>query len=245
MVQPPHYQPVHLANHQARGSVLRPPMISTTTSAPSIPSSSQSYAQVAQRPVQNQKNSQHQQSQQQKQRRSSTLLFGQSKTGKDNKTQLLAANVNLVAAGVSKAATDEQLKEFLEEKGIKVEEIECLTYHPEARTKTFRVAIALADYEKALNPDVWPYRVAVRPFRPSRKDRDQKSFEYQFGRSGGVIQPQQQAHHHTHVQHQQHAQGQQQTLRMQAHQQQPLHDSVVLEVSNRYEALAGMETNDN
>ena len=34
----------------------------------------------------------------------------------DNQTQLLAANVNLVAAGVSKAATDTQLKEFLEGK---------------------------------------------------------------------------------------------------------------------------------
>ena len=50
-------------------------------------------------------------------RRQSTLLFGQAKTGKDNQTQLLAANVNLVASGVSKAATANQLKEFLEDKG--------------------------------------------------------------------------------------------------------------------------------
>ena len=107
--------------------------------------------------------------------------------GKDNQTQLLAANVNLVASGVSKAATDQQLKGFLEDKGIKVTDIECLTYHPDARTNTFRVAIAIEDYEKALNPDVWPYRVAVRTFRPARRDREQRSMEAQFGRTGGVV----------------------------------------------------------
>ena len=82
--------------------------------------------------------------------------------------------------------------------------------------------------------------MAVRPFRPSRKDRDQKSLEYQFGRSGGVIQPhkQQQAHHSR-------AQQQQQTPRIQAQQQQPRHDPDVLEISNRYEALAEMEMYDN
>ena len=93
----------------------------------------------------------------------------------------------MVASGVSKAATDNQLKEFLEEKGIKVTEIECMTYHPEARTKTFRVAIAIGDYDKALNPEVWPYRVAVRAFRPARRDREQKNMEFQFSRSGGVV----------------------------------------------------------
>ena len=91
-----------------------------------------------------------------------------------------------------------------------------------------------------MNPEVWPYRVAVRPFRPSRKDRDQKSMDYQFSRSGGVIQQhaQQQAHH-THAQHQQ------QALHTQVRQQQALNANDVLEISNRYEALAGMETNDN
>ena len=145
----------------------------------------------------------------------------------------------MVAAGVSKAATGEQLKEFIEDKGIKVEEIECLTYHPDARTNTFRIAIAISDYDKALNPEVWPYRVAVRPFRPSRKDRDQKSLEYQFGRSGGVIQQhaQQQAHH-THAQHQQ-------QRHPQTFQQHAIQATEVLEISNRYDALAGMETNDN
>ena len=244
VVLPPRHQPSQILQHQpAQDHVQQLPVL-PPTSAPSFPSlpSEQSYAQVTQRPQYNWKNVQNQQFQQQNKRRSSTLLFGQSKVGKDNQTQLLAANVNLVAAGVSKGATDEQLKEFLEDKGVKVEEIECLTHHPDARTKAFRIAIAISDYEKALNPDVWPYRVAVRPFRPSRKDRDQKSLEYQFGRSGGVIQQhaQQQAHHAP-------AHHQQQAPRVHASQQQkqPLNATEVLEISNRYEVLAGMETNDN
>ena len=241
VVQPPHHQPVQIIHHQpGHDHASRPSVISPIPSSSYIqPSSVKSYAQIAQRPQQHLKHVQNQQFHQQKQRRSSTLLFGQSKLGKDNQTQLLAANVNLVAAGVSKAATGEQLKEFIEDKGIKVEEIECLTYHPDARTNTFRIAIAVSDYDKALNPEVWPYRVAVRPFRPSRKDRDQKSLEYQFGRSGGVIQQhaQQQAHH-THAQHQQ-------QRHPQTFQQHALHATEALEISNRFEALAGMETNDN
>jgi hypothetical protein len=70
------------------------------------------------------------------------------------------------------------LKEFLEDKGINVTEIECMTYHPEARTNTFRVAIAIGDYEKALNPEVWPYRVAVRTFRPSKRIENRSQWNF-------------------------------------------------------------------
>ena len=169
-------------------------------------------------------------------RRQSTLLFGQAKTGKDNQTQLLAANVNLVASGVSKAATANQLKEFLEDKGINVTEIECMTYHPEARTNTFKVAIAIGDYEKALNPEVWPYRVAVRPFRQSRKDREKRAMEFQFGRSGGVLPNQ-----HLHDQQQQ---KQQQQKQHQHKVQPPQQEKEVIETSNRYDLLLDMD-NDN
>ena len=164
-------------------------------------------------------------------RKQSTLLFGKAKIGKDNQTQLLAANVNLVASGVSKAATDIQLKEFLEDKGIEVTEIECMTYHPDARTNTFRVAIAVADYEKALNPEVWPYRVAVRTFRPARRDREQRSMENQFGRSGGVFQNQRR---NDQQQHNKQQPGQ--------HSQQV---SEGVETSNRFDALIGMDNQSN
>ena len=48
----------------------------------------------------------NQEKQQFRHRKQSTRLFGKSMTGKDNITQLLAANVNLVVAAVAKAATD-------------------------------------------------------------------------------------------------------------------------------------------
>ena len=175
-------------------------------------------------------------------RKQSNLLYGKARMGKDNQTQLLAANVNLVASGVSKAATDQQLKGFLEDKGIKVTEIECLTYHPDARTNTFRVAIAIEDYEKALNPDVWPYRVAVRTFRPARRDREQRSMEAQFGRTGGVVhnQPQQPRP----PQQQQQQQQQQQNAQQTQSAQQPS-SPVVIEVSNKFDVLADMDDLEN
>ena len=189
---------------------------------------------------QNQSNQQNQF----KPRRKSTLLFGQAKTGKDNQTQLLAANVNLVASGVSKAATNDQLKEFLEDKGIKVTEIECMTYHPEARTNTFRVAIAIGDYEKALNPEVWPYRVAVRAFRPARRDREQKNMEFQFSRSGGVVNHQRgRDPQHSQTQQQEQRQPQQQEQRQSQQQESQSQDSI--EISNRFDVLAEVEPMDN
>ena len=213
-VAPPAYPP------------LQPAGISPLPQAPT-------YAQTMQTGMVNNTNQSGQQQPPPRPRKQSTLLYGQAKTGKDNQTQLLAANVNLVASGVSKAATGNQLKDFLEDKGIKVAEIECMTYHPDARTNTFRVAIDIADYEKALNAEVWPYRVAVRPFRPARKDRDQRSMEAQFGRSGGIF--------HNHRRHEQ--QNNKQNLNQNKHSQQ---QSEVIVTSNRFDVLTeGMDTQNN
>ena len=112
-------------------------------------------------------------------------MFGEAKTGKDEALELLAADANLVASGVSKDATCEQLKEFIESKGVKVTEIELISNAPERRTNTFRVAIKAADYDKAMQPEVWPYRVGVRRFIPKRPRNDWAS---QSANSGGNIQ---------------------------------------------------------
>ena len=122
-------------------------------------------------------------------RRPSTILFGKAKVGKDNTENILAANVNLVATGVAKDATANQLKEFIEAKGIEVVETELLTQHPEARTNTFRIVIKSRGYDKAMNPDVWPYRVGVRIFRPKRT---QNSWSNQSGQAGGNVYQQRQ-----------------------------------------------------
>ena len=159
----------------------------------------------------------------QRPRRPSNLLFGNAKTGKDNVENILAANVNLVATGVAKDATADQLKEFVENKGIEVVEIELLTQFPvAARTFTFRIAIKPRDYDKAMNPDVWPYRVGVRIYKPKRIRVDQQnSWTNQSGQTGGNVdlsqqrqqgQEQQSSHQqqHYHRQQQYHRQGQQQ-----------------------------------
>ena len=99
-------------------------------------------------------------------------MYGTSKVGSDDSEQLLAADVALVATGVSKEASTQQLKEFIEGKGIGVISVEKLTREDvDTRTNTFKVVIKLSDYEKAMMPEIWPYRVGVRHYRPPRRQQ--------------------------------------------------------------------------
>ena len=122
-------------------------------------------------------------------RRSSALVFGNGTASNDE--HLLSADINLVASGVSKQATSDQIKEFLEEKGIHVTDIELLTkfFKDESKSYTYRIAIKPSDYEQALKPESWPFRVSVRLFRNKRRNLDQNSWDQQSSRSGGNIQP--------------------------------------------------------
>ena len=109
---------------------------------------------------------QKQRGQQRNQRRKSALIYGKSKNINEDEVYL-AANVSLVASGVSKDASADQLNDFLKQKGLNTVAIEKLTQHPDARTNTFKVTVKPADYEDALNPNnIWPYRVAIRHFKP-------------------------------------------------------------------------------
>ena len=128
-------------------------------------------------------------------RRNSTVMYGKAKTGKDDGEEILCADVDLAVFGVSKDATKEQLKEFIENKGIAVVDIEKLTKAEEARTNTFRVKIKASEYDKAMNPDVWPYRVGVRHYIPPKRN-PQNSWQQQSAQSGGRINPQQQRDHY-------------------------------------------------
>jgi hypothetical protein len=92
----------------------------------------------------------------------------------------------LVAYGVSKDATEEQLKAFISSKGIGVTSVTKLTTFESARTNTFKVSIKAADYDKALKPEVWPLRVGVRPFRPNRQQS--RTWAEQSASAGGNIQ---------------------------------------------------------
>ena len=126
--------------------------------------------------------------QQQTRRRPSTLVYGNARHGKNESEQFIcSADVNLVASGVSKDATMEQFKDFITSKGINVTDIELLTnFKEEARSYTYRIAIRPEDYEKALKPEVWPYRVGVRPFRQRRRPQ-QESWQHQSRQTGGNI----------------------------------------------------------
>ena len=56
---------------------------------------------------------------------------------------------------------------------------------PNVRTKTFKVTVKPAQYEMALSPEVWPYRVGVRHFRAPR--RSDGTWSSQSGRAGGLV----------------------------------------------------------
>ena len=81
---------------------------------------------------------------------------------------------------------------MLKNKGIDAVSVETLTRDevlPNVRTKTFKITVTPAQYEVALKPDVWPYRVAVRHYRAPRRDRLEgtDSWQGQSSRSGGQI----------------------------------------------------------
>ena len=89
----------------------------------------------------------------------SVLVFGKANTGRDDAEEILAADVELVATGVSRDVTSEQLKNIIVTKGIDVLEIVKLTTFEQARTNTFKIKIRAAQYNKAMNRDIWPLRI--------------------------------------------------------------------------------------
>ena len=129
----------------------------------------------------------------------------------------------MVACGVSKDASPDQLKNFVESNGISVINIEKLTTHPDARTNAFKIVIKVADYDKAMNPAVWPYRVGVRHYKAPRRNPGM-SLQDQTRHAGGGGQPQTQQHAHRHQREESQAQSKPSPFN--------------LNLQNRYEPLA-------
>ena len=105
-------------------------------------------------------------------RRKKNICPGSAKLSKEGgEESRLSGNVSYVASGVANDCTCDMLTDFLVDKGINPVEIEQLT-KPEVvsqvRTLTFRVAVKAGEYGSALKPEVWPYRVGVRHYRPPR-----------------------------------------------------------------------------
>ena len=153
------------------------------------------------------------------------ICYGNSRTsGQDNVETMLAADVDLVASGVSKDCSNDDLSEFLKGKKIDVVAVETLTKDEvldQVRTKTFKITVKAAQYEAALQPEVWPYRVAVRHYRAPRRQAEASGWSDQSGKSGGRIdrsdqqERQRQPQHSSRnlpVGHPQHRHGRQQTM---------------------------------
>ena len=101
---------------------------------------------------------------------------------------MLAADVDLVASGVGKDCTDDDMRNFLKGKGIETVAVETLTKTEvldQVRTKTFKITVKAAHYEAALKPEVWPYRVAVRHYKAPR--RQGTTWSGQSERAGGLV----------------------------------------------------------
>ena len=119
------------------------------------------------------------------------ICYGNAKTsgtGDAASDPMLSADVSLVATGVGKGCTPELLKDFLAGKGINAVDVEMLTKAEvidQVRTLTFRVSVKAADYESALKPEVWPYRVGVRHYRAPRRERSDNSWQGQVDQKGG------------------------------------------------------------
>ena len=94
--------------------------------------------------------------------------------GNSSEDSSLSADVNLVATGVAKDATEKQLEDFLKDRGISEVKVECLTKtellnENKVRSKTMRVTVKASELDKAMKPEVWPSRVDVRHYRAPQR----------------------------------------------------------------------------
>ena len=83
---------------------------------------------------------------------------------------ILAADITLVASGIGLRVEKEELETFLKSKDIDVVKVECMTRKElldgeKVKSKTMKVIVKAKDHEKAMNPDIWPFRVGVRYYR--------------------------------------------------------------------------------
>ena len=116
-----------------------------------------------------------------------TVLRGSSSHG----ASVLSADVDLVATGIALDAGTEDLKGYLQGKGLETVKIECLPRQEviessAVRSKTMKVTIKATDLEKAKSPEIWPMRVGIRHFRaPPRPQNVNEGWADQSSRVGG------------------------------------------------------------
>ena len=84
---------------------------------------------------------------------------------RENDQHNIAADIHLVAFGVSKNVSGVQLSNFLAGKGLHVVSCDLLTKFEGARSLAYKVVVKASDLEKAQNPDTWPNKVGIRLFK--------------------------------------------------------------------------------
>ena len=82
------------------------------------------------------------------------MIYGKAKSSTSKEEEYLAADVELIATGVFREASDAQFKNFIAGRGIEVLEIVKLTTYEHARTNTFKITIKASQYAKAMDPDI-------------------------------------------------------------------------------------------
>ena len=114
-------------------------------------------------------------------------LIGGGATGET----ILAADITLVASGIGLRVETDELSTFLKSNDIDVVKVDCMTRKEliageKVKSKTMKVVVKAKDHEKAMNPDIWPFRVGVRYYkaesrRPGDGGKRQTNQEEQSG----------------------------------------------------------------
>ena len=66
---------------------------------------------------------------------------------------------------MGKDTTGDQLSQWLLRNGLQIKSCVLLTKYEGARSLTYKITVKATDYDKAINPDIWPAKVGVRRFK--------------------------------------------------------------------------------
>ena len=106
----------------------------------------------------------------------SKVIFGSAKV--DSEAANIAADVSLVVFGVNKEFSRDSMKTFLIEKSIDVIDVIDMTREEvldNVKVKTMKVVVKASQYERAMDPSIWPCRVGVRLW----KDKEAQKARYE------------------------------------------------------------------
>jgi hypothetical protein len=125
-----------------------------------------------------------------KEKAKTKVIYGSAKP--ETEEVNLTSDVSLVAFNVNKNCNKDVMKTFLIEKGIDVVDVIEMTREEvldNVRVKSMKVIVKASEFEKAMDPTVWPCRVGVRLWKDkeAQKARFERWQEQNKGRSSGDL----------------------------------------------------------